>query len=229
MNAVKLVKQGAEGRLYIGKLKDEVCIVKERFIKKYRHPELDSQITRQRMKAESRAVVRCQEAGILVPKILLVDLNKKQMYMQYFQNAITAKEFIKKVVTTAADNAVEFSKLELLCDRIGTIVGKLHQNNIIHGDLTTSNLLIDSTDGDFKEYKVILIDFGLSSYNKSAEDKSVDLYVLERALLSTHSEQAYMFEKILKAYREQNSTDQQSVLSRFEEVRIRGRKRPMLG
>ncbi|XP_017016656.1 EKC/KEOPS complex subunit TP53RK [Drosophila kikkawai] len=223
--SLEILKQGAEGRLYLGDFKGESCLIKERFVKKYRHPELDTQITRQRMKAEAKAASRCLAAGILAPKILHSDLNTHKLYMEYFDKATTAKLFIQR---TWAANLEEEAKptLQELCSRIGTIVGKMHSNHIIHGDLTTSNLLINPTAHD---YDIIVIDFGLSHYSQATEDKGVDLYVLERALLSTHSQQPFLFEHILAAYRKECGKDEEAVLSKFEEVRARGRKRTMIG
>ncbi|XP_020814678.1 TP53-regulating kinase [Drosophila serrata] len=223
--STEILKQGAEGRLYLGDFKGESCLIKERFVKKYRHPELDTQITRQRMKAEAKAASRCLAAGILAPKILHSDLNTHKLYMEYFDKATTAKLFIQRTVGANSEEEAKLALLEL-CSRIGSIVGKMHSNHIIHGDLTTSNLLINPKACD---YDVILIDFGLSHYNQATEDKGVDLYVLERALLSTHSEQPYLFEHILAAYRKECGKDEEAVLSKFEEVRARGRKRTMIG
>ncbi|KAH8247977.1 hypothetical protein KR032_004462 [Drosophila birchii] len=223
--SLEILKQGAEGRLYLGDFKGESCLIKERFVKKYRHPELDTQITRQRMKAEAKAAGRCLAAGILAPKILHSDLNTHKLYMEYFDKAHTAKQFIQQTVAEKSGDEAKVALLEL-CSRIGTIVGKMHSNHIIHGDLTTSNLLINPKATD---YDVILIDFGLSHYNQATEDKGVDLYVLERALLSTHSEQPFLFEHILAAYRKECGKDEEAVLCKFEEVRARGRKRTMIG
>ncbi|XP_034103079.1 EKC/KEOPS complex subunit TP53RK [Drosophila albomicans] len=224
-----IIKQGAEGRLYLGDFKGESCLIKERFVKKYRHPELDTQITRQRMKAEVKASSRCLAAGILAPRILHSDLNTHKLYMEYFGNAQTAKKFIQDTVAAESDEEKVKEKLLELCIRIGAIIGQMHANNIIHGDLTTSNILINPNPAAKNEYDVILIDFGLSHYNQGAEDKGVDLYVLERALLSTHSEQKYIFEYILAEYRRNCGKDEEVVIAKFDEVRARGRKRTMIG
>ena len=63
---------------------------------------------------------------------------------------------------------------------MGKTINKVHDLGIIHGDLTTSNMIIRN------DKQIVLIDFGLSYYKDSAEDKAVDLYVLERAFKSTH-------------------------------------------
>ncbi|KAH8270364.1 hypothetical protein KR018_008720 [Drosophila ironensis] len=224
---MEILKQGAEGRLYLGEFKGQPCLVKERFVKKYRHPELDTQITRQRMKAEAKAAARCLAAGILAPQILHSDLNSHKLYMEYFDKALTAKQFIQETVAAEMDAETAKQTLEELCSRIGGIIGKMHANHIIHGDLTTSNILVNAKEAG--DYEVIFIDFGLSHYNQATEDKGVDLYVLERALLSTHSEQPYLFECILGSYRQECGQDEAAVLSKFEEVRARGRKRTMIG
>ncbi|ALC43077.1 CG10673 [Drosophila busckii] len=226
--SLDIIKQGAEGRLYLGEFKGEPCLIKERFVKKYRHPDLDAQITRQRMKAEAKAVGRCQSAGILTPRILHSDLNSHKLYMEFFENAQTAKQYIQETVADSKSEQAQ-QTLEQLCSRLGSIIGQMHSQNIIHGDLTTSNVLINPNANAKDGYDIIFIDFGLSHYNQATEDKGVDLYVLERALLSTHSEQPYLFEHILQAYRTHCGQDEAAVLAKFEEVRARGRKRTMLG
>lgn len=220
MSTVEVLKQGAEARLYVGNFAGTSCLVKERFVKNYRLSELDKTLTKSRIKAEQKTVKRCEDAGILVPKLYSVNFNERKVYMEYFNKAITAKNFIDQLQKQQAS-----AKLEELARRIGEVVGKFHASNIIHGDLTTSNMLIDEGEGD---YKLIMIDFGLSSYSASHEDKGVDLYVLERALLSTHSNLPDLFEFILKAYKEANPTSEETI-KKFEEVRARGRKRTMVG
>lgn len=223
-----VLKQGAEGRLYFGEYKGQKCLVKERFIKKYRHIELDTQITRQRIKAETKACTRCHAAGIKTPTIYHMDLQERKIYMEYFEKAITVKSYIQMVVKENRSDTEQV--LKSLCIEIGNIVGRMHANNIIHGDLTTSNILINPHEANnFDKFDIIFIDFGLSHYNQATEDKGVDLYVLERALLSTHSEQPYLFDNILEAYRKQCGKDESSIVAKFEEVRARGRKRTMIG
>lgn len=220
MTTVEILKQGAEAKLYVSEYQGQPCLVKERFQKNYRLVELDKTLTKSRIKAEQKAVKRCEEAGILVPKVFNVDFNERTIYMEYFDKAITAKDFILQIQKQSKEE-----KLEELTKRIGQVVGKLHVNNIIHGDLTTSNLLINHKGDD---YDVILIDFGLSCYSTSTEDKGVDLYVLERALLSTHSSLPDLFESILKQYQVTNTSSAETI-KKFEDVRARGRKRTMLG
>lgn len=227
--ALEILKQGAEAKLYIDKFNGQQCLVKERFRKKYRHPDLDTQLTKERMRAESKSISRCAAAGILVPKIFYMDLNERKIYMEYLQQSITAKAYINELVPSFADAELRVMKLNQLGKQIGDIVGRMHSNNIIHGDLTTSNILVNPKTDDFSEYDVVAIDFGLANYGQSGEQKGVDLYVLERALLSTHSGVPTLFATILDAYKEANSKDWPGIIQKFEEIRARGRKRTMVG
>lgn len=132
----------------------------------------------------------------------------------------------------------EGDDVKALMERIGRAVGRLHETGVVHGDLTTSNLMlrpvgrrnevlgvedIEGLDGE-----VVLIDFGLATQNALEEDKAVDLYVLERAFGSTHPEAEEAFKDVLKAYGESYKGGK-IVLKRLEDVRMRGRKKSMLG
>jgi TP53 regulating kinase-like protein len=118
-----------------------------------------------------------------------------------------------------------------LMRRVGKEVGKLHDMGVCHGDLTTSNLMLsprtneeeDSLRGD-----IYLIDFGLTTASIQDEDKAVDLYVLERAFAATHPAAEPLFQEVLRAYGE-SYKGARGVLKRLEGVRMRGRKRSMLG
>merc|ERR1712112_322072 len=109
---------------------------------------------------------------------------------------------------------------------IGSTVALFHHHHLIHGDITTSNLLVLGT-GDHT--KLAVIDFGLSFQEGVAEDKGVDLYVLERAFLSTHPNTEKLFTEVLDAYSADAGAASTEVMKKFEEIRMRGRKRTMLG
>lgn len=216
-----IIKQGAEAKLYTGLWNETPCLIKERFVKNYRLQELDKSLTKSRMKAEQKSTKRCEDCNVKVPKIFNIDFNTRKIYMEYFDKAITVKEFIVEIQKESNLD----DKIQELCKKIGTVVGKLHENNIIHGDLTTSNMLIEKKEDN---YDLIMIDFGLSSFSTNTEDKGVDLYVLERALISTHSTLPQLFDIILVHYRESFATSAETI-KRFEDVRARGRKRTMVG
>lgn len=221
---IKLIKQGAEAKLYTGKYLGKSVIVKERFLKKYRHSDLDRSLTKERIKAECKAIVKCKGLGVRTPAIYHVDTTKRSIVMEYFEDSITVKEFIFKA---------NFELVEKLSAIIGVQLAKMHAGSVIHGDLTTSNMLLRSISdsNDFhklEDLELIFIDFGLAHIESSAEDKGVDLYVLERALLSTHDIAKQAFPVILDSYRKQYDNCKE-VLHKYEEIRARGRKRTMVG
>ena len=117
---------------------------------------------------------------------------------------------------------------------VGREVGGLHSVGVVHGDLTTSNMMVrgggSGGGGGKGEGEVVLIDFGLAGQSSHEEDRAVDLYVLERALGSTHPEAGEEgFAEVLRGYGEGFPGGAKVVLKRLEDVRLRGRKRSMLG
>ncbi|XP_063369778.1 EKC/KEOPS complex subunit TP53RK [Cydia amplana] len=234
---LKILKQGAEAKLYICNYLGKPTLIKERFEKKYRQPELDVTITKERIKNEARAIVRCKAADVKTPALYLVDFERRRIYMQHFMHSITVKDFIIDIFTKHQNSSGDRpNSLDKIATLIGQTVRKLHENNIIHGDLTTSNMLLvnknlkpDDSDWLDADVELVMIDFGLSSFDTSAEDKGVDLYVLERALISTHNDYPGIFNKILEAYKNYSKNNVKEIIGKFEEVRARGRKRTMVG
>nr|CAI5818986.1 unnamed protein product [Callosobruchus analis] len=228
MKGLVLMKQGAEAKLYVGLYMGKPTIAKQRFKKAYRHEVLDDLLTKERIKAESRAAVRCKMAGIRTPTIYLVDFKRRTIFMEYFTYSITAKEFIEN--TSLSLNKA----LEVFSVKLGNLLARMHEANIIHGDLTSSNILVvnkqdEKVFGDIECLEIVLIDFGLAHVESNSEDKAVDLYVLERALLSTHSVAEKLFVNILDGYQANYKQGGKEVLKKLEEVRARGRKRTMVG
>ncbi|XP_060583633.1 EKC/KEOPS complex subunit TP53RK-like [Ruditapes philippinarum] len=220
----QFLKQGAEAKVYKEKFYDKCCISKERFSKAYRHPSLDKSLTLQRLKGEIRAMNKCRNLGIRVPVLYFVDTNTSTFYMEEITNSQTVRDYIIHIQSTSPDDAVE--KLTPLATKIGQILGRMHRGKVIHGDLTTSNMLLS---GNPDNLDIVLIDFGLSFLEGLPEDKGVDLYVFERALLSTHPNTEQVFEIVLDAYKHENKKEAPDVISKLEEVRMRGRKRTMVG
>ncbi|XP_050355961.1 EKC/KEOPS complex subunit TP53RK [Nymphalis io] len=235
----KILKQGAEAKLYICNYLGKPTLIKERFKKNYRHPDLDHTITKERIKNEARSIVRCKTAGIRTPALYLVDFDRRRIYMEHFQHSITVKDFIINLTKINGTNADTTNSLDIYATKIGQTVRKLHDNNIIHGDLTTSNMLLvekspSNTVDDSKwlhheNVEIIMIDFGLSFIDSSTEDKGVDLYVLERALISTHNDYPDLFKKIFEAYKSFSKNNIKEIIVKYEDVRARGRKRTMVG
>lgn len=226
---LKLVLQGAEAKLYETVFFNKPAIVKERFSKLYRHPEIDEKLTRKRLSQEVRGLQKCRKAGISTPSIYFVDLINNVIVLEKI-NGITVREHINAIRQKSANNS--YSKLFPMARIIGSILARLHDSDIIHGDLTTSNMIIKSNLMDkntaLTRFDIHLIDFGLSVSSGLAEDKAVDLYVLERAFLSSHPNSEGLFSELLESYKV-TSSKSKPVLIKLDEVRLRGRKRSMLG
>jgi TP53 regulating kinase and related kinases len=188
---MKLAK-GAEATL----LKEKDIVIKERIVKKYRHSVLDARIRKFRTKREAKVMQKLLDVNVLVPEI------KKVEDMKIFMEFIDGK-LLKNCVTKE------------LCFTLGEIIGKIHTLNIIHGDLTTSNMIV-------KNKKIYLIDFGLSFFSHKTEDKAVDLHVMEEAFKSTHYDSyTACWPEIVKGY--MSYTDAEKVLKRLQTVKKRGR------
>lgn len=205
-----MIKQGAEATVYKTSIfaPSLACVQKHRPRKTYRHPTLDARLTRQRLASEARVLQRCWRAGIAVPALYYSD-GTRNLYFEYIHGA-SVRDALQGVGTTDG-----------LMSEIGRIVAQLHEIDVVHGDLTTSNFMLDPNG------RVYLIDFGLSMVSAQVEDKAVDLYVLERAFASTHPKSEGMFARVLSSYAV--SPRSKAVLRRLEEVRLRGRKRSMVG
>ncbi len=212
------VKQGAEGRIYHTTFLGKPTIVKERFIKSYRVPALDKKLTQRRMSQEVRSIARCRKGGVRAPSIYHVDFNKRLIFMECITEGMTLRDYIRQL-----DIKKDSTALYEMVTLVGGVIAKMHNFDLIHGDLTTSNMIYDSATKEFT-----LIDFGLSSVSSLAEDKGVDLYVLERAFLSTHPNTEELFKALLTSYSE-SVKNSPAVISKLDEVRMRGRKRTMIG
>nr|CAD2189273.1 unnamed protein product [Meloidogyne enterolobii] len=228
-NQKQLLYQGAEAKLFLCLYLNKPALIKERFEKKYRHPDLDMRLTKERMKTEVKAILKCQEIGILVPSIYFIDSSKNLIIYERIvcgnnESVPSAKTFLDEL-QQRADKA-EFEKISSqFGHKLGSIIQNMHSAGLIHGDLTTSNVLVKKKQDD--NLDLIFIDFGLSQFSQKPEDKAVDLYVLERAIKSAHIGMELLLNKALQAYKE-GGKDAENVLLRLEEVRMRGRKRDML-
>ncbi|RMD58184.1 Kae1-associated serine/threonine protein kinase [Candidatus Woesearchaeota archaeon] len=196
------VAQGAEA---IISRKGNV-VVKERISKGYRHKSIDSRLRKLRTRKEARLLQKLKSAGIAAPALLNSCEKSMRLEMEYLEGP---------KVRDVLDSNVELAR------EIGLLVGRLHANDIVHGDLTTSNMIL--SDG-----KIHLIDFGLSSVSLKVEDKAVDLQVLLRALLSKHSgvfDVAY--DLVLEGYFQENPSAGE-VVARLDVVESRGRNKKRL-
>nr|VZH94490.1 unnamed protein product [Spirometra erinaceieuropaei] len=192
----ELIRQGAEARIYSAQLLTTMpkpCIVKERFVKTYRHEALDALLSLKRMRAEARQLLKCRQLGLPVPAIYHVDMARRQLWMEDVgPNAVPLGAWLSCLLQDEdLDREQKTEKLGTMAHRLGALLAKMHASNVVHGDLTTANILVqmDISGKKYSDYRLFLIDFGLSSINpvtsRFREEVAVDLYVLERALVSS--------------------------------------------
>mmetsp|Transcript_3535 Transcript_3535/g.5989 ORF Transcript_3535/g.5989 Transcript_3535/m.5989 type:complete len:223 (+) Transcript_3535:158-826(+) len=209
-----LVSQGAEARVFETTFLQREAIVKQRFDKMYRHPVLNKKLTRQRLGMETRGMLKARKLGIKTPTVYLVDQLTNSIVMEKIKG-ITVKDWLRAKKYTEEE-------LETVLANIGKQVAMIHDGGLVHGDLTTSNILIE----EGKE--LVFLDFGLSFNSAIPEDKGVDLYVMERAFENAHADTPGLFSKVLASY-SKTSRWWLNVNNRYQEVRMRGRKRSMVG
>nr|GMD88543.1 EKC/KEOPS complex subunit bud32-like [Ipomoea batatas] len=213
-----LIKQGAEARVFESTFVGRRSIVKERFSKKYRHPTLDSKLTLKRLNAEARCMTKARRLGVATPVLYAVDPILHSLTFEYVEGPL-----VKDILLGFGSSGIDEERIADIAFQIGNAIGKIHDGGLVHGDLTTSNMLMRSATN-----QLVLIDFGLSFTSTLPEDKAVDLYVLERALLSMHSSCGNVMDRILSAYKK-SSKQWSSTLNKLAQVRQRGRKRTMVG
>ncbi|OXB71854.1 UNVERIFIED_CONTAM: hypothetical protein H355_008876 [Colinus virginianus] len=161
------------------------------------------------------------ELGIPAPVVYFVDSVSNCIYLEDIVGAVAVQDHIYAVQRSGGDA----SGLLGLAEKMGQLLARMHDEDLIHGDLTTSNVLLRPP---AEQLDLVLIDFGLSFTSGLPEDKGVDLYVLEKAFLSTHPDTESVFEALLKSYAAA-SKKSGPVMKRLDEVRLRGRKRSMVG
>ncbi|KAM6298548.1 EKC/KEOPS complex subunit TP53RK [Aegotheles albertisi] len=218
---LRLVQQGAEASVYRGLFLGRPAVAKLRIPKRYRHPALEERLSRRRTAQEARSLLRCRRAGISAPAVYFVDYVTNSIYLEDIVDSISVQDHIYSVQESGNDT----SSLLLLAEKMGEVLARMHDEDLIHGDLTTSNMLLRPPT---ENLDLVLIDFGLSFVSGLPEDKGVDLYVLEKAFLSTHPDTEMMFKALLKSYAAA-SKKSGPVIKKLDEVRLRGRKRSMVG
>lgn len=219
---MELIYQGAEAKVfgltYLGK----PAILKERLSKRYRVSALDVKINKSRLLSEVRCMVKCKKSGCPTACIYFVDVERYRICQERIAG-VNFKDYLRAADLTSAtvlETCLSISR------KVGTCIAKMHDTGIVHGDLTTSNIMI--REGSLEP---VLIDFGLATMCAAVEDKAVDLYVLERAFISTHPGTEALVDAIIESYRFTgfSSSVNTKILTRLDQVRMRGRKRDMIG
>jgi TP53 regulating kinase-like protein len=203
----KLIAKGAEADLILSDWNELKVLMKIRKPKTYRNPELDQQLRKTRTNHEAYIIHKSKEAGVPTPLLYMIDN----------ENAVIIMEYIDGVkVRDMIDQLNEEARRELFL-KIGRYAGQLHKSGVIHGDLTTSNMI---SSGD----RVVFIDFGLSEMSNEVEKRGVDLNLMNRMLTSTHyNYRDELLAAFSEGYRETMASEAEEALQRMNEVSKRGR------
>ena len=183
---------------YLGK----PVLVKDRVPKPYRTKELDEKIRRERTKQEVVLLHRAKFAGVKTPVVYQVDRAGTRIFM----------ELVHAPRLKDALNAKNVG----LCRKVGRLVGKLHAQGLVHGDLTTSNILLMGED------ELVFIDFGLGYFSERVEDQAVDLLVFRKTFEATHFDLPQGWKGVCEGYRAA-CEDAEKVFKQMEEIEARAR------
>ncbi|MDO8840717.1 Kae1-associated kinase Bud32, partial [Methanocalculus sp.] len=164
--------------------------------KGYRHPLLDSELIRDRTRAEARIISVARRAGVPTPVIR--DVTKDQIRMEKVDGTV-----------------LKYALNERSSEEAGRVVGMLHTAGIVHGDLTTSNIIV-------RDAGCVLIDFGLAQITTEVEARGVDLHVFFQTLESTSPEAVTLRDSFIRGYSSTFSLADE-VLRREHEIELRGR------
>lgn len=207
MERMTLLKKGAEAELYRWSWMGRDVVIKRRIKKIYRNPDLDIYIRTNRTSLEAKLLSEARKLGVPTPIIYGVDLKKTEIIMSYIPGPT-----LKKMLPMMDPCAVEET-----FNLVGRLVGLLHKGGIVHGDLTTSNMLLQGS-------LLFLIDFGLGDHTFDLEARGVDIHLMRRALESSHhgiSKQAY--DGFVSGYESIMAGEAKEILKRVGEIRRRGR------
>lgn len=199
----ELLSRGAEAEIWRINWFGRDAVVKKRVKKGYRHPKLDDNLRKSRIKKEAKLIILARSAGVPVPIIYDLRLEDKTMIIQYFHGL------------RVMDAINEGYDVDLRT--IGKHIGRLHEVGVTHGDLTTSNILFSPESENF-----CFIDFSLGEQDSSIEDMGVDLHLMREALISVHDNPLELYEDVLEGYREVFSGAEETI-ERVKKIESRGR------
>jgi len=200
--------RGAESKLFKKAWFNLPAVFKVRIPKAYRIKELDDYFRKQRTIHEARLLIKAKAAGVRVPIIYEIDL----------QNATLILEFINGEILKTALPKMTMEERKRTCHQLGEDIGRLHAKGIIHGDLTTSNIIKIDT-----KKQIGFIDFGLGFFSDKEEDFGVDFYLFKKAMENTHAEFfAEAWPEIVDGYKK-TAPFGKTIEKKMKEIASRGR------
>ncbi len=207
MEKMTLIKKGAEAELYRMTWMGRDSVLKRRIKKVYRNPDLDLYIRTTRTSLEAKLLSEARRLGVPTPIVYSVDLKNAEIIMSFIPGSP-----LKKIIPK-----MDRKSLHETFNLVGSLVGRLHKGGIVHGDLTTSNMIL-------KDDALFLIDFGLGDHTFDLEARGVDIHLMRRALESSHHEVSkWAYEGFISGYEEIMCDEIKDILKRVSEIRRRGR------
>jgi TP53 regulating kinase-like protein len=195
----RLVKKGAEADIYITEWAGKKAVSKVRTPKPYRHQELDLAIRKYRTIHEANFISAAKAAGVMSPFVHFVDPVSAEIIMDFVEG-----DNVRDAITPD------------LCHEMGRYAALLHASNIIHGDLTTSNFIINK--------KLVLLDFGLSYYSERTEDMATDIRLIREVFTSAHIAVKKAFPRFVDGYASiAGKKRTYKILKNVREIEQRGR------
>jgi len=205
---LELLSWGAESNLYMTTYMGERVVLKHRFVKKYMDPLLARKLVYSRTLREASLLVEARAAGVRVPLPLYMDADNGLLVISFIEGELVRERLEKSTL----------EEVRGLSCKLGSMVRTLHNQDIVHGDLTTSNFILSKEDGE-----PVLIDFGLAVKSKRPEDKATDIRVFERAVVSTHpSIKDEVMASFLECYQE-GLEDSRLIMERYRKLSLMGR------
>lgn len=196
----RLIKRGAEANIYHIQWRGRDAISKVREPKPYRHAELDRTLRKQRTIHEANFLSAAKRAGVASPFVYFLDPVNAEIIMQFING-----QNVKDVLTPA------------LCREMGRCTALLHAINLIHGDLTTSNFIVDGK-------HLVLLDFGLAYYSDRAEDAATDVRLIKEVFTSAHVQIRGAFQSFANGYASVAGRKKaDKILENVQEIEQRGR------
>jgi TP53 regulating kinase-like protein len=202
-----LLEKGSEADLLLIDWYGKRALSKLRTQRFYRNPILDKELRHRRTIREAEMLSKAKEARIRAPYVYFLDTYRNEIIMEYIEGANLKSVF-------SAELAL----------KLGECIAKLHSKNIIHGDITTSNFILENrSQNNYTE--LAIIDFGLSFFSQRLEDMASDVRMLKEVLNSVHYE---IFDQAFSNFSEEYSSFSPSsrgrkVLRKVDEIQGRGR------
>jgi TP53 regulating kinase-like protein len=199
---------GAESIIYRLEQWGRTILLKHRPQKPYLLKEIDDFLRTSRTSKECKMLTVARNLGVPTPTVYWIDVHNHSIAMECLQG----KQLKQLVAELAAD------RLQEITSDFGKLIGLLHLGGVVHGDPTTSNVIVN------QKGNMWLVDFGLAEMNATVEMKGVDLHLMRRAFETTHWDfEPIMWRAALDGYKIIHTEETDQVLSRVEEIRERGR------